>query len=116
MVGPMEFKMLHLSLIKWRRFVGQQGGSSHHRTFPGGGGDGDCAGTVLEGVGGMRGRIARLWGSETRRASLTREARIIAIGIAIGLIAHVIYLFVLSTLPVESSGQAILGERFTTYW
>jgi len=76
---------------------------------------GSCAGIILERVLSMRAKMARLWGNETWRA-FSREARIIATGLAIGFIAHVIYLFILSMLPVEPSGAAILGERFNGYW
>ena len=128
--------MFHFSLIRKRLFAGQQRGSWHPRSLPGGadtdgyglsqGGEcvverggitsDSCAGTVLEGRRGMRAKMARLWGDETRRASLTRETKIIAIGIAVGFAAYVIYLFIVSMLPVESSGEAILGDRFMSYW
>ncbi len=46
-----------------------------------------------------------------RRRPLLRRGRILATGLALGISAHVIYLFVLSVLPFEQSGAARLSDR-----
>ena len=49
-----------------------------------------------------------------KRSSLLRNVRMAAIGLALGLTSHVIYLFVLSMLPYEQSGAARLSDRLIT--
>ncbi len=49
-----------------------------------------------------------------KRRSLLRNVRMVAIGLALGLTSHVIYLFVLSMLPYEQSGAARLSDRLIT--
>ena len=46
-----------------------------------------------------------------RRRPLLRRARALAVGLALGVSAHVVYLFVLSVLPFEQSGAARLSDR-----
>ena len=46
-----------------------------------------------------------------KKGSLLRNIRLAAIGLALGLTSHVIYLFVLSMLPYEQSGAARLSDR-----
>lgn len=77
---------------------------------------GSYAGVILEGLRGMRAKMARLWADETWCAFLTREARIIAIGISAGFITYMICMFIQVMLPVEPSGEATLGARFADYW
>ncbi len=49
-----------------------------------------------------------------KRRSLLHNVRMVAIGLALGLTSHVIYLFVLSMLPYEQSGGARLSDRLIT--
>ena len=49
-----------------------------------------------------------------KRRSPLHNVRMVAIGLALGLTSHVIYLFVLSMLPYEQSGAARLSDRLIT--
>ena len=50
------------------------------------------------------------------KVSAKREFEIIICGVLAGILAHILYLFIIFMLPASSSGAALFGERFKDFW